>query len=118
VNAGKTAGPFTTLSKNISKKEHQHRDLSTALRFGRDDKGEGRYGPQQRSRDGQTADLSTALRFARDDKGEGRCGRSRGLGMGKPQVPPQRSPGFPVVTSGVDQMRAALSTESRKRGPG
>jgi hypothetical protein len=30
-------------------------DLSTALRSGRDDKGEGRYGPQQRSRDGQIA---------------------------------------------------------------
>jgi hypothetical protein len=29
------------LSKNISKTEHQHRDLSTSLRFGRDDKGEG-----------------------------------------------------------------------------
>jgi hypothetical protein len=29
------------LSKNISKKEHPHRDLSTTLRFGRDDKGEG-----------------------------------------------------------------------------
>jgi hypothetical protein len=27
--------------ENISKKEHPHRDLSTALRFGRDDKGEG-----------------------------------------------------------------------------
>jgi hypothetical protein len=26
--------------KNISKKEHPHRDLSTALRSGRDDKGE------------------------------------------------------------------------------
>jgi hypothetical protein len=32
---------MTPLSKNISKKEHPHRDLSTALRFGRDDKGEG-----------------------------------------------------------------------------
>jgi hypothetical protein len=32
---------MTTLSKNISKREHQHRDLSTSLRFGRDDKGEG-----------------------------------------------------------------------------
>jgi hypothetical protein len=31
--------------KNISKKEPPHRDLSTALRFGRDDKGEGCYGP-------------------------------------------------------------------------
>jgi hypothetical protein len=30
-----------TLSKNISRKGRQHRDLSTALRFGRDDKGEG-----------------------------------------------------------------------------
>jgi hypothetical protein len=30
----------TLRSKNISKTEHQHRDLSTALRFGRDDKGE------------------------------------------------------------------------------
>src|SRR5277367_1987088 len=28
------------LPKNISKTEHPHRDLSTALRFGRDDKGE------------------------------------------------------------------------------
>jgi hypothetical protein len=26
--------------KNISKKKHPHRDLSTSLRFGRDDKGE------------------------------------------------------------------------------
>jgi hypothetical protein len=32
---------MTPLSKNISKKEHPHRDLSTALRSGRDDKGEG-----------------------------------------------------------------------------
>ena len=30
-----------TARKTISKKEHSHRDLSTALRFGRDDKGEG-----------------------------------------------------------------------------
>jgi hypothetical protein len=29
------------LAKNISKRKHQHRDLSTTLRFGRDDKGEG-----------------------------------------------------------------------------
>jgi hypothetical protein len=58
------------LAENISKKEHPHRDLSTTLRFGRDDKVEGRYGPQQRSRDGQTAGPSTALRSGRDDKGE------------------------------------------------
>jgi hypothetical protein len=47
-------------------------DLSAALRSGRDDKGEGGYGPQLRSRDGRTADLSSALRSGRDDKGEGR----------------------------------------------
>jgi hypothetical protein len=29
------------VSKNISRKGRQHRDLSTTLRFGRDDKGEG-----------------------------------------------------------------------------
>src|ERR1700722_10973109 len=33
--------PMTPLSKNISTKGRQHRDLSTALRFGRDDKGKG-----------------------------------------------------------------------------
>jgi hypothetical protein len=32
---------MTSLSKNISRKEHPYRDLSTALRSGRDDKGEG-----------------------------------------------------------------------------
>jgi hypothetical protein len=47
---------------HISKEEHSHRDLSTALRFGRDDKGEGGCGPEQQSREGQTADLSS--RFA------------------------------------------------------
>src|SRR5277367_4970487 len=31
---------YDAASKNISKNEHPHRDLSTALRFGRDDKGE------------------------------------------------------------------------------
>jgi len=33
--------PHFALSKNIPKKGRQHRDLSTSLRFGRDDKGEG-----------------------------------------------------------------------------
>ena len=42
--------------------------------------------------------------------------RSRGLGMGKPQVPPLRSPGFPLETRGVEDLHAALSTESRTRG--
>ena len=43
-------------------------DLSTALRFGRDDKGE-EVGDWLWGWSG-TADLSTALRFGRDDKGE------------------------------------------------
>ena len=34
----------------------------------------------------------------------------------EPQVPPLRSPGFPVETRGVDQVHAALSEESRTRG--
>jgi hypothetical protein len=34
----------------------------------------------------------------------------------KPQVPPLRSPGFPVETRGFDDLHAALSTESRTRG--
>jgi hypothetical protein len=33
-------GYATLCKKHISKKEHPHRDLSTALRPGRDDKGE------------------------------------------------------------------------------
>jgi hypothetical protein len=45
-----SSGPFLemfscALRKNVPKKEHPHRDLSTALRSGRDDKGESRYGP-------------------------------------------------------------------------
>jgi hypothetical protein len=32
---------FVRFDENISKTEHQHRDLSTALRSGRDDKGGG-----------------------------------------------------------------------------
>jgi hypothetical protein len=34
----------------------------------------------------------------------------------EPQVPPLRSPGFPVENSGVDVFRAALFEESRIRG--
>src|ERR1700722_18519951 len=45
-------------------------DLSTALRFGRDDKGEGCRFPLDRLMMQRNADLSTALRFGRDDKGE------------------------------------------------
>jgi len=37
------------LHEKISKKGHPHRDLSTALRSGRDDKGEGGCGPPQSS---------------------------------------------------------------------
>ena len=36
--------------------------------------------------------------------------------MGEQQIPPLRSPGFPVETLGVDELHAALSKESRKRG--
>jgi hypothetical protein len=45
-------------------------DLFTSLRSGRGDNGKGRYGSEQRSKDGQTAGPSTALRFGRDDKGD------------------------------------------------
>ena len=34
----------------------------------------------------------------------------------KPQVPPLRSPEFPVETRGFDDLHAALSTESRTPG--
>jgi hypothetical protein len=63
-------GSLTAEAQNISKKWHPHRDLSTALRSGRDDKGEGGCGPEQ-SLGEETAGLSTALRSGRDDKGEG-----------------------------------------------
>jgi hypothetical protein len=35
---------------------------------------------------------------------------------GAPQVPPLRSPGFPVQVRGFDGLHAALFTESRTRG--
>src|ERR1700727_2591326 len=47
-------------------------DLSTTLRSGRDDKGEGGGGPLRRLLEKKTADLSTALRSGRDDKRGGR----------------------------------------------
>jgi hypothetical protein len=34
----------------------------------------------------------------------------------KPQVPPLRSPGFPVEVRGLGEHPAAFLTESRKRG--
>ena len=34
----------------------------------------------------------------------------------KPQVPPLRSPGFPVEVGGVGELPAAFLTESRTRG--
>src|ERR1700723_513896 len=58
--------------------EQMTADLSTSLRFGRDDKREDRYGPKLRFGERTTADLSTALGFGRDDKGR--------FGEGKPQV--------------------------------
>jgi hypothetical protein len=66
---------------NIPKKEPLTADLSTALRSGRDDKGEGGCGPGQ-SLATETADLSTALRPGRDDKGEGGCGPGQSLADG------------------------------------
>jgi hypothetical protein len=42
--------------------------------------------------------------------------RNSGPGMGKPQISPLRSPGFPVESRGFDNLHAALSAESRTRG--
>jgi hypothetical protein len=65
-------------------------DLSTSLRFGRDDKGKGRYRPWLRSGDGKTADLSTRCASVEMTKGRVFMVRGGGLVMGKPQVPPLR----------------------------
>src|ERR1700678_4161499 len=76
----RTAGPalWHALSKYIPKRANLHRDLTTALRSGRDDKGKG--GPSGKSscwtetpheREHPHRDLSTALRSGRDDKGKG-----------------------------------------------
>ena len=56
------------VEKQFRGKDRWTADLSTALRSGRDDKGEDRYRTEMRSGDGQTADLSTTLRSGRDDK--------------------------------------------------
>ena len=64
---------------------------------------------------GKTADLSTSLRFGRDDKGKGRYRPWLRSGDGKPQISPLRSPGFPVKARGFDGLHAALFTESRTR---
>ena len=66
----KTAGPFT------------------ALRYGRDDKGDGRYRMLLRSGDEKTADPSTALRSGRDDKGDGRYRTLLRSGDGQTAGPP------------------------------
>jgi hypothetical protein len=58
---------------------------------------------------------------SRDDKGEGRdfywepSGR---MDREKQQVPPLRSPGFPVEVGGVGGRNAAFLTESRTRSTG
>jgi hypothetical protein len=57
--------------ENLSKKEHPHRDLSTALRSGRDDKGEGGYGPEPRS--GEQKLQISPLRFAPVEMTKGRA---------------------------------------------
>jgi hypothetical protein len=43
-------------------------------------------------------------------------GRQIGWTEKKQQVPPLRYPGFPVEVSGVGELHAAFSTESRIRG--
>src|SRR5580704_5793560 len=79
---------FIALSKNTSQgRSADTADLSTPLRSGRDDKGEGGASSNSRcgtgpvfhrlskntsqGRSADTADLSTPLRSGRDDKGEG-----------------------------------------------
>jgi hypothetical protein len=47
--------------------------------------------------------------------GQGRRGPTRGREV-EQQIPPLRSPGFPVEVSGVGELHAAFFTESRTRG--
>jgi hypothetical protein len=53
-------------------------------------------------------------------EGAGSSGSLSGKDLREPQcalqIPPLRSPGFPVESRGVDEVHAALSTESRTRG--
>jgi hypothetical protein len=44
--------------KNISRREHPHRGLSTSLRFGRDDKGKSRYDRERRLRKGASLEMT------------------------------------------------------------
>jgi hypothetical protein len=74
------------------------------VRFGRDDTSfsdvgvcYGEFG----NAEGRTADPSTALRSSRDDKGESGALKEGWLvAEGEQQVPPLRSPGFPVELDG------------------
>src|ERR1700733_1495195 len=61
-----------------------------------------------RARDPLLSDRS-ARRFAQDDD-------SVGEPEEKQQVPPLRSPGFPVEVGGVGELHAAFPAESRTRG--
>jgi hypothetical protein len=74
-----------------------------------------------------TADPSAALRFGRDDKGEGGASTRDGLvdekaggglvaGRVEQQVPPLRSPGFPVELEGFGALHAPFFAEGHIRG--
>jgi len=88
---------------------------STALRSGRDDKGRG-WLRLESLRDGEKPQVPP-LRFAP----VGGCDfllprKDWREPQGALQIPPLRSPGFPVENRGVDLFRAALFKESRIRG--
>ena len=92
---------------------------STTLRFGRDDKVGGSVAILDLRLLGWcTAGPSTTLRFGRDDKGWGgvaildlRCWD------GELQIPPLRSPGFPVGLGGVVAVHAPFFTEEPHTRP-
>src|SRR6202522_431545 len=54
---------------------------------------------------GKTADLSTSLRFGRDDKGEGRYGPWLRSGDGKPQISPLRCASVEMTKGRVVMVR-------------
>ena len=85
-------------------------DLSTALRFGRDDKGEGGYGPKHRS--GERLPQISPLRYASVEMTKGSTALSTlsknipREGPLKPQISPLRSFGAPIeMTKGRVALR-------------
>jgi hypothetical protein len=95
------------------------------VRSGRDDKGKGRYGPQQTFRDRQTQ--ISPLRFAPVEmtKGWVVMARSCGLGIGKTQISPLRfapvemTKGWVVMARnrglGIDKRRSLHCASLRSR---